>query len=146
MDGSPRPMTAQSIDDPAIGPSPQENTCGDGPESDDSASSIVDDLSSLIEDGRTYAEAELAYQKTRAAYVGQQAKAIAISGGIAALLVVLAIVALVFGAILALTPLVGAFAATGIVFGALLLSAFLLVQIVRAKARAIMRAFGNEKE
>lgn len=146
MDGPPRPMTAQPTDDPAAGPSPENDTSGDGRETDRGEASLIDDLSSLIEDGRTYAEAELAYQKTRAAFVGQQAKGIAISGGIAALLVVLAIVALVFGAILALTPLVGAFGATGIVFGALLLAAFLLVQIARAKARAMMRAFGSEKE
>ncbi|KPL67702.1 hypothetical protein SZ64_05975 [Erythrobacter sp. SG61-1L] len=104
---------------------------------------LVDELSSLFEDGRTYAEAEIAFQKTRAAFVGEQAKGIAVTGGIAALLVVLAIFALVFGAILALTPLVGAFGATGIVFGALLIAAFVLVRIARAKARAMIRAFGN---
>ncbi|HZF46025.1 MAG TPA: phage holin family protein [Sphingomonadaceae bacterium] len=142
MDGSPRRMTAQSPDDPVAGPTPRE----EGRQQDAGASSLFDDLASLIEDGRTYADAEIAYQKTRAAYVGEQAKGLFIAGGIAALLVVLAIVALVLGALLALAPLVGAIGATAIVFGVLLLMAFALVRVARAKAKAMMRAFGSSAD
>lgn len=142
MDGSPRRMTAQSPDDPVAGPVPQD----EGRQQDTGTSSLFDDLATLIEDGRTYADAEIAYQKTRAAYIGQQAKVLFIAGGIAALLVVLAIVALVLGALLALTPLVGAIGATAIVFVVLLVTAFALIRIVQAKAKAMMRAFGNNAE
>lgn len=142
MDGSPRHMTAQSPDDPVAAPPPQD----EGWQQDTGTSSLFDDLATLIEDGRTYADAEIAYQKTRAAYVSQQAKGLFIAGGIAALLVVLAIVALVLGALLALTPLVGAIGATAIVFGLLLITAFVLTRIAQAKAKAMMRAFGSKAE
>lgn len=143
MDGSPRPMTAHAPDDPTAEPNPGNAFPEDGRQEELGEPTLVDELTSLLEDGRTYAEAEIAYQKTRAAYVGQQAKGIAITGGIAALFVVLAIFALVFGAILALTPLVGAIGATAIVFAALLVLAFVLIRIASSKAKAMMRAFGN---
>ncbi|OJW70060.1 MAG: hypothetical protein BGO57_16390 [Sphingomonadales bacterium 63-6] len=118
----------------------------EGRQQDAGTSSLFDDLATLIEDGRTYADAEIAYQKTRAAYVGQQAKGLFIAGSIAVLLVVLAIVALVLGALLALTPLVGAIGATAIIFGVLLVTSFILVRIAQAKAKAMMRAFGSNAE
>ncbi len=135
-------MIAPMPDESGTPPSPDDNATEDGP----SEGSLLGEIGALIDDGKTYAEAELAFQKTRAAYVGQHAKGIAISGGIAILLVILAIVALVFGAILALTPYIGAIGATVAVFGSLLLAAALLVQRAKAKARAMMRAFIGDEE
>lgn len=102
---------------------------------------LIDDIETLVENGKTYAEAELAFQKTRLAFIAENAKGAAIMGGIAAVLVVLAIVALVFGSILALTPMVGPWAATGIAFGTLLVVALILAQMARGRIRKVLSSF-----
>jgi len=103
--------------------------------------SFVSDVKTLFEDGRTYAEAEIAFQRTRFAYVASHAKSVALFGGIAASLLVLAVFALVFGAILALTPEIGAWAATGVVAGILLGAAVILLLVVRARLKGMKEAF-----
>lgn len=69
--------------------------------------SLVEDVRLLIGEARTFAQAEVAYQKTRAAYVGAQTKAIAVLGLGAAVLVVFAVMALVLGAVIAVGTLIG---------------------------------------
>jgi len=108
--------------------------------------SLLGDIETLVEDGKTYAAAELAYQKTRLAFAGEKAKSAAIFTGIAALFVVMAVVALVLGAVLALTPLLGALGATAAVFLALLLIAGGLVMAAKAKLRGLMRAFESDDD
>lgn len=77
--------------------------------------SLVGDLRQLVEDGRTLLEAELAYQKSRALVAGEAAKGVAGWGALALALVFFALMALVLGLVLALTPLLGAFGATAAV-------------------------------
>ncbi|MDJ0641366.1 MAG: phage holin family protein [Erythrobacter sp.] len=88
--------------------------------------SLVEELAALIDDGKTYAEAELAFQKGRAALAGR-------SVGIALALVVVAIIllhiaflALAVGLVMALAPLVTIWGAIAIVVGGLLLLVGLL--------------------
>jgi Flp pilus assembly protein TadB len=65
-------------------------------------------------------EAELAYQKSRALVAGQAAKGVAGWGALALALVFFALMALVLGLILALTPALGPWGAlTAVVIGVL---------------------------
>lgn len=85
--------------------------------------SLVDDVKQLAHDGRTLLEAELAYQKSRAALAGQEVKAIAGWGALALALVFFALMALVMGVLLALSEEFGAWMATAVVVAGLLLAA-----------------------
>ena len=95
--------------------------------------SLLDDLDALITDGKTYVEAELAYQKSRAAFAGNRVKWSFIYGAAAFGLLHLALIALAVGAVIALAPLVGPWLATGLVVIALL--ALAVVFILRLKAK-----------
>jgi uncharacterized membrane protein YqjE len=87
---------------------------------DPATRSLVGDVRQLVEDGRTLLEAELAYQKSRALVAGEAAKGVAGWGALALALVFFALMALVLGLVLALTPLLGALGATAaVVFGVL---------------------------
>lgn len=81
--------------------------------------SLADDVRQLVDDGRTLLEAELAYQKSRALVAGEAAKAVAGWGALALALLFFALMALVLGLILAITPKLGALAATGVVVAGL---------------------------
>ncbi|MCB2078863.1 MAG: phage holin family protein [Novosphingobium sp.] len=89
--------------------------------------SLPEDIRQLAADARTLAEAEFAYQKSRAAYAGQEIKGITVLGIVAAVLVFFAVMGLVLGAILALSPAIGAWGATAVVVGLLLVIALLCV-------------------
>lgn len=98
---------------------------------DDSAApqldpSLMDEASALIDNARTYAEAELGFQKTRAAFAG---RLVGVSLGlvvVALILLHIAFLALAVGLVLAFEPVVGIWGAIGIVFGGLLLVVALL--------------------
>ena len=85
--------------------------------------SFADEVRQLADDGRVLLEAELAYQKSRAAVVGLAAKSIAGWLTLALALLFFALMALVMGALLALTPLLGGWGAMALVVLALLLAA-----------------------
>ncbi len=85
--------------------------------------SLENDLRELAGHARDYALSELAFQKTRAAYAGKSALWIAIWLGAALVFVFFALMALVFGAVLVLTPLITALGATAAVTGLLLVLA-----------------------
>ena len=85
------------------------------------ARSLVDDLRALIDDGRTFVEAELAYQSSRARFAGKGIKSIALFGVLGAALAFFALMALIVGAVIALVPVLSAWGATAAVCGACLL-------------------------
>lgn len=105
---------------------------GDGPPGDGGSTgaqrSLLDDIEALIDDGRTYLNAELSYQKTRASFVSDRLKKTIVFGGGAALLGFLALIGLTVGLIIALTPLLTGWGATAVVVGLLLLGTFLLLR------------------
>jgi len=103
--------------------------------------SLLADVHSLVEDGKTYAAAELAFQKTRLLYASEKVKAAAIYAGLAAVFVVMAVVALVLGAVLALTPVFGALGATAAVFAVLLVFAVVLVGMAKTRIAQLIDAF-----
>lgn len=81
---------------------------------------LGDGIRALLEDGQTLFEAELAFQQARVGYVLGRAKGIALLLVAALFFAFFLLVALVVGLLLALTPLVGAWGALGIVGLALL--------------------------
>ena len=88
--------------------------------------SLYDDVEALLNDARTYVDAELTYQKSRAGFVANRLKAMVVCGLVAAFLAVLALIGLTMGLIIALTPLITAWGATAVVVLGILLIAFLL--------------------
>lgn len=69
--------------------------------------SLVADVRQLVDDGRTLVEAELAYQKSRALVVRNASKGIALWSAVAFGLLLLAMMAIVFGLIATLAPRIG---------------------------------------
>lgn len=85
--------------------------------------SLREDLTLLAADAKSFVTAELAYQKTRAAYASGQAKIISLLGVVAAVFVFFALMSAVVGTVIALGPVLGAWGAMAAVTGALLLIA-----------------------
>ena len=90
--------------------------------------SLFDDLEALLTDAKTYVDAELSYQKSRAGFVANRLKVMVACGLVAAFLAVLALIGLTMGLIIALTPLITAWGATAVVVLSILLLAFVLVR------------------
>lgn len=124
-------------DDPAESVNPHE------PASDRPRRSLAADVEALVDDGRTYLEAELAYQKSRALFVvdrGKSALVLAIAGALFALMTLLG---LTVGLIISLAQLVGPWIASAIVVLALALAAFLLLRAAQRRWESLMRAFAG---
>lgn len=114
----------------------QDDTLPDEALSDEETS-LSADIAALIDSGRTYAEAELAFQKTRAALAGDNA-AKAIGALVLALVLLnIALTALAIGAVLALQPLITIWGAIAVVVGALLLGAGLLARSAKARGKLL---------
>ena len=105
--------------------------------------SLAEDLRQLVDDGRALAEAEYAYQKSRAVFAGQGVKGIAIFGALAAALVFFALMALTVGLVIALTPVLTAWGAAGAAFAGLLLTAFICARIAQWRLRRMTRALAE---
>lgn len=111
------------------------------PPSDDDAQggsgfgALRDDITALVEDARTYAEAEIAFQKTRASLAGKRGARAVVLLVLAIVLLHIALIALAVGAVIALAPLVTIWGAIAIVVGVMLAGVALLV----------MRAIGDGK-
>ncbi|MEA1619659.1 phage holin family protein [Erythrobacter sp. T5W1-R] len=120
----------------------QDDTLPDEALSDEETS-LSADIAALIDSGRTYAEAELAFQKTRAALAGDNA-AKAIGALVVALVLLnIALTALAIGAVLALQPLITIWGAIAVVVGALLLGAGLLARSAKARGKLLGVMFGE---
>ena len=106
-------------------------------------SSLADDIAAAFEDGKTYAQAELAFQKSRAAFAAHELKA---GMGFAMLMLAflhLALMGLVVGLIIALTPLVGAFVSIAIVVGVLAFGTAIFGWLAMRRFRKISGAFDS---
>ncbi len=108
--------------------------------------SLTGEIAALFDDGKTYAEAEFAFQKSRAAFAAERSKSAALFGLFAFSFIHLALVALVVGAVIALGPALTPWGATAIVAGILLIGAFLLLLMMRRNTRAIGQAFAEPEE
>ena len=107
--------------------------------------SLVDDVRELVSDGRTLLEAELAYQKSRAALAGRTAKSMAGWIALALSLVFFALMALVMGLLLILAPLIGGLGATLLVVAALLIAAGLSGWVAVRRWQAMSRRLAADE-
>lgn len=106
--------------------------------------SLTEDIGALIDDGKTYVEAELAYQKSRLAFVANRSKS-----GIGFVLAAfgflhLALIGLVVGGIFTLIPIMGAGFATLAVVGALLLGVVIFGVLAKQRFGKVGEAFREE--
>ena len=108
--------------------------------------SIASDVAALVEDGKTLFEAEIGFQKTRLAFAANRSKSALLSGLFALAFIHLALIALVVGMVIALTPYVTAFGAIAMVVGLLLLGAMLLLLRLRNSTREIGEAFESKTD
>ena len=108
--------------------------------------SLLDDIGDLVGDAQTWFDAELGYQKIRAAFVGANLKQALLLGLAAVVLIVVAVMGLTFGLILALAPLVTAWGATAIVVGAMLLVALLCGRSASKAGRAALAAIREQDD
>ena len=108
--------------------------------------SLQDDVSALYDDGKTYLDAEFAYQKTRLSFAADRGKNAAIFGVAALGLAHLGLIALAVGLVLALATLIGPLAATLVVAVVLLgLAAWLGLKAKNAATEAA-RPFGSNSD
>lgn len=108
--------------------------------------SLMEEASALIDTARTYAEAELGFQKTRAAFAG---RLVGISLGlvvVALILLHIAFLALAVGLVLAFEPIAGIWGAIGIVFGGLMLVVALLGWGAFTRVKTLAGLFASSDE
>lgn len=108
---------------------------------DGADASLLDDVDALFADGRTYLQAELQYQKSRAGFAADRARSAAIYGLAALGLIHLALIALTVGVVIALAPLIGAWLATGAVAIVLAGAALVLLGRLRGSLSELGDAF-----
>lgn len=129
---------------------PQFEASVDGSSSADAAvpgpGSLTDDIVAMLDDGRTLVEAEIQYQKSRAAFALDRGKTGAMYGVAALVFIHLALVGMVVGLVIALTPLVGPWLATAVVVGVLLLVGGLLAFAARRKFAHLASVYAETRE
>lgn len=148
LNDSPASGAANRSADPADLASSEADGQPDGRDAGDPAfdDSLVNELAALIDDGRTYAEAEIAFQKTRATLAG---KSIGLALGFAVVAVILlhiALLALAVGMVMALAPLVSIWGAIAIVVGVLLLGTATLGYTAMSRGKLVGAMFRSEKD
>jgi hypothetical protein len=124
--------------DPALAPEPDAGT---GEEGSSGFETLRDDVAALVEDARTYAEAEIAFQKTRAALVARHSGRALAALVLALVLLHIALIALAVGAVLALAPLVTIWGAILIVVGAMLAGVGVLVWVALRDGKLLAALF-----
>ncbi|MCK0128455.1 phage holin family protein [Erythrobacter sp. F6033] len=108
--------------------------------------SLTEEIAALIDDGRTYAEAELAFQKTRAGIAGKSI-GFAIAYVVVAIITLhIAVLALAVGLVMALEPLVTIWGAIVIVVGMLLLITVMLALSAKGHAGRLGLMFGSSEK
>ena len=106
-------------------------------EAKDDTGSLVEQVKDLAEDARTALEAELAWQTARAGYAARKVSAIAAWGGLALVCGFIAVLAVAFGAILTLAPVIGPGLATAAVTAVLLVGALVAAMLARSGIRKL---------
>jgi predicted anti-sigma-YlaC factor YlaD len=107
--------------------------------------SLNEDLRQLAEDARVLAEAELAYQKSRASYAGKQAPKIAIAAIVALVFLYFAVMAAIMGTIIALAPLLTQWGAMGAVAGGLLLLTLIFAGLALLRVKRLKKVIGPKE-
>ena len=145
-DSDPGPL--RSSDEKAGNPVAEPTTGPDAPADNDGNSfdDLRDDLAALVDDARTYAEAEIAFQKTRAGLAGRTAGRALVLLVLALVLFHIALIALAVGAVIALAPLVTIWGAIAIVVGVMLVAVAALVNAALGHGNMLSVMFGSGDE
>ena len=106
--------------------------------------SLAHDVRQLAAEAKALAQAEVAFQKSRAAYVGSESKSIILLLVVAAVVLFFAIMALVVGVVIALGPVLGLWWAAAAVTLTLLAIALICAIIARARLRRMMAIAGGK--
>lgn len=106
--------------------------------------SLIDDVKQLADDGRTLVEAELAYQKSRAAVAGIAVRRTALWGLAGVSLVFFALMALVIGMLLGLSAVIGPGMATGLVVAGLAIGGLICALLAIASWRRSSAALSDK--
>lgn len=135
----------RALDDGASGPSalaPEPAQATDAPENGFTA--LRDDITALVDDARTYAEAEIAFQKTRAGLAGKAGARALVLLVLALVLLHLALIALAVGAVIALAPYVTIWGAIAMVVGVMLGGVAGLVYAALGDGKRLAAMFGSD--
>lgn len=108
--------------------------------------SLAQDLRQLADEAKALAQAEIAFQKSRAAFVSNETKTIGLLAIAALVVIFFALMALVVGTVIALGPLVGPWGAMALVTIALLILALACGMGARSRLKNMMVVAGNGKE
>ena len=108
--------------------------------------SLIDDVEVLIEDGKTYLEAELNFQKTRALFAGDRAKGVALYALLGVMFAWMALIGLTIGLIFALTPSLGGWGATAVVVIVWLAIAGIALRAAVGRWRELVASFDAGKK
>lgn len=123
----------------------ETRTLAASPDEDAEDRSLKDDLRQLADDARALAEAEVAYQKSRAAFAGNEAKNIAFLGVFGAVLAFFALMALVVGAVIALGPALTPWGATAAVAGTLLVIALICILLIVMRVSRMKAVLSDDR-
>lgn len=107
---------------------------------------MLDELKQLYDNGRALIDSEWGWQKKRLIWVGHQAKLIALSAFLVVFFLCCALLAMIFGTVLALAPILGAWGAMLAVFGGCVLLALFFVIIGITRIRAVTRVFADKDD
>lgn len=119
---------------------------GAPPASSEPNDSLITEIAALIDGGRTYAEAEIGFQKTRAKLAGRNLGTVVVCIILALILVHIALLALAVGLVIALAPLLSIWGAIAIVVGGLLLLVAILGMTVRKRVLLLSVLFSSGQE
>ena len=108
--------------------------------------SLIDDVEVLIDDGKTYLEAELNFQKTRALFAGDRAKGVALYALLGVMFAWMALIGLTIGLIFALTPSLGGWGATAVVVIVWLAIAGVALRAAVGRWRELVASFDAGKK
>jgi hypothetical protein len=107
--------------------------------------SLSDDVSALIADTQTYIEAEINYQKSRAALLASKGKRATVFALVSFAFLNSALIALVVGLVLTLAPVLTPAGATALVFGVLMAGAVTFALMARSRFRKLSRIFDGDQ-
>lgn len=105
---------------------------------------LAADLRQLADQARTLAQAELAFQKSRAAYAGAEIRGIAMLLAVALVLLFFAAMAMVVGTVIALGPLLGLWGAAAAVTLGLVSLAGLSALLARGRMKRMVAIVASE--
>ncbi len=106
--------------------------------------SLADDIGAFFSDAKTYAEAEFAFQNTRAKFAVSHGLRGLVFAVVALVLLNLMFIALAVGSIVALAPVIGGWAATGIVCAVILIGLIVAGLMARSRLRKVQMVFSGD--